>query len=251
VTPVLVWEEERGKTQSVVETDQQYGWTPEEFRAQAEALDEILDHVLDEALKYVHRYQESSESAEFLRAWAVGRTLNDSGVAESEYMRNERPERLWRALSSKCRLGLRSDGRVQPEWRKLRPGARGTPRREGGRLDYFEMCRWLAQQQYEDAKTLFGGSVRNVWQMLERPTLRPPVLRSALLEWMKSLAPEQLEALHERTAFALMMKRLRRRWPDRGPGSAKRPAHYDAKELRDELATLLQPLLHEAKEMGR
>lgn len=244
MSPVLVWEIEDGKPSSIVETDWEFHWTPEEFRAQAEALDSNLDDVLTQALAYAGRYtHDDTEGSPFLRAWAVGRSLNESGVLDSKPMSRERPERLWRALAAKCRIGIRSTGESEPDWRELRPSTERRPRREGGRLDYFEMCRWLAEQDFDDARTVFGGSVRNVWQMLERPALRPSVVRRALLGWLRSLPPGEERRVTDPRTFPELMKALRRRWPDRGPGSAKRPGHYDLESLAAEMAPLLRPFV--------
>jgi hypothetical protein len=106
------------------------------------------------------------------------------------------------------------------------------------------MALWLAEQDFDDAAETFGGSIRNVWQMLERPTLRPLAVRQALLDWLRSLPPDSRSRNHERATFAELMKALRARLPDRGPGSAKRPVHYEAAALRAEVAAALAPFAH-------
>ena len=238
--PAKIWEASEEGLHSRVESDWEAAWTPEQFRADAEELDGELDTVLDRALERVAQESAPAIPADFLRAWAVGRCLNESRVLESKALRRERPALLWKALASKCRAGARSDGTVEERWRKLRPQRAGEPRREGGKLDYFEMCRWLAEQDLDDAADTFGGQVRNVWQMLERPTLRPLIVRRALLGCFGELPEEERRRLYERQTFAELMKTLRRRWPDRGPGSAKRPIHYSEEALRGELASFLR-----------
>jgi hypothetical protein len=89
----------------------------------------------------------------------------------------------------------------------------------------------------------FGGSVRNVWQMLERPTLRPLIVRAAFHQWLDQLEAQQRDELLQPQRFAELMKALRARWPDRGPGSAKRPVHFSEDEL---LAEMRAVLLHAA-----
>jgi hypothetical protein len=101
------------------------------------------------------------------------------------------------------------------------------------------MCWWLAEQDLQDARDTFGGSIRNVWQMLERPALRPISLRQALRKWLDSQPQSVRQKLYEPAVYAEMMKELRRRWPDRGPGSAKRPVHYKGAALSTELEKLL------------
>jgi hypothetical protein len=228
---------------SRVVTEWERQWTSEEFRADADELDARLDDLLDAALKRCEQVAVLNIPTEFLRAWAVGSELDESSVLDSPAMQRERVSLLWRALARKCRTGARADGTIEPRWRDLRPKNTREPRREGGRLDYFEMCRWLSQQTLADAFTTFGGSIRNVWQMLERPTLQPIVVRKALLAWMHGLPEIERERLYERESFAEMMKTLRNRWPDRGAGSAKRPVHYPEQALEREVESLLAPFL--------
>jgi hypothetical protein len=233
--PVKVWERQDDGLASRVVTDWETTWTSEEHRSEADALDRQLDDVLDSALRRVADNAALDVPEEFLRAWAVGREINDSQVLSAPAMHREQPVLLWRALARKCRVGARSDGQDEWRWQELRPSSVREPRREGGRLDYFEMCRWLAEQELADAAETFGQSIRNVWQMLERPTLRPLALRNALLAWLRAIPLENRQKLYERAMFAELMKTLRQRWPDRGPGSAKRPVHYAADELEREV----------------
>ena len=237
--PVKVWEIGDRGLSSRVESDWAAPWTIEQYRGEAESLDAELDRVLDDSLARVDREAEKAVPAEFIRAWAVGRSLSESGAIESRAMRDEQPSILWTALASKCRAGARADGTVEERWRDLRPKRTAAPRREGGKLDYFEMCRWLSEQDLSDAVETFGGQVRNVWQMLERPTLRPLVVRQAFLAWYRQRSVEDRELLQERDVFAEAMKTLRQRWPDRGRGSAKRPVHYQEAELRAEIDQVL------------
>jgi hypothetical protein len=227
--PVKVWELGSRGLESQVRTGWDVLWTAEEHREEAEELDQRLDALLDAAIATAGNLDNPLATEEFLRAWAIGRTLTDSKVASSPALVNERPELLWLALARKCRTGARHDGRIESRWVSLRPKAAKEPRREGGKLDYFEMCRWLAEQELLDAAETFGGQVRNVWQMLERPSLRPRVFRQAFLAWLRSLTENLRFKLYDQDTFAEMMKTLRRRWPDRGPGSAKRPVHYSSR----------------------
>lgn len=241
--PVKIWsiDEQQGVI-SHIESDRPTRWTSEELREEAEELDRLLDRVLDSAVDSVRHWHKVGLPLEFLRAWAVGHSLRTSEISDVPALRNEQPYRVWQALASKCRTGCRADRTIEQSWKGLRPKRAGEPRREGGRLDYFEMCRWLAEQDLEDAAATFGGHVRNVWQMLERPSLRPIVLRRAFLGWLRSLPEESRNELLEPKTFAEMMKVLRRRWPDRGPGSARRPIHYQNEDLRQEIGRQLGDL---------
>jgi len=237
--PVKIWEIDKNVLSSKVVTDWDTLWTAEEYREDAEELDRRLDAVLDGALNRVRSGRKTGASPEFLRAWAVGRALEESGVYDSPALKNERRQLLWKALARKCRIGARATREQDRRWHDLRPSATREPRREGGKLDYFEMCWWLAEQDLEDAILTFGGSVRNVWQMFERPTLRPIRLRHILKEWFTSHPKDLQERLFQQSTFAEIMKTLRKRWPDRGPGSAKKPIHYSDDKLKAEVYELL------------
>ncbi len=243
--PVKIWEaDQEGRPYSRIKTGWDRTLTAEEYRQEAEELDGTLDSVLDAALSQAAAHVTADIPEEFTRAWAVGRALIESGVLGSPALANERRELLWRALARKCRIGARSSGDVDRRWLNLRPRSAGEPkepRREGGRLDYFQMCRWLAEQDFDDAVATFGGYVRNVWQMLERPALRPIVLRRAVKAWLETFPDKLQRSLLEPRTFAELMKTLRRRWPDRGPGSAKRPVHFAAGDLSTEVARVLGP----------
>jgi hypothetical protein len=240
--PVKIWEIKDGLLTSHVVTDWERVWTAEEFRVEADDLDGKLDAILDAAVARVEKEHSTNVSLEFVRAWAIGACLNESDVLQSAAMRREQPQLLGLALARKIRVGARADGSRTDNWSDLRPHRIEEPRREGHKLDHFAMCRWLAEQSLEESIDTFGGSVRNAWQMLERPTLaRAPVLRSALLRWLRSLPIEARNHCYERNVFAEMMKTLRRRWPERGPGAAKKPIHYSEPQLEDELKRLLAP----------
>lgn len=239
--PVKIWEASESGLSSRIVTDWDTIWTSEEYREEAEELDRQLDEVLDGAVKRIRDSSSADVPPLFLRAWAVGRALLESGVFDFPALRNERRQILWKALAAKWRTGARSTHEQDRRWLRLRPSQFREPRREGGRLDYFEMCKWLAEQDLQDAADTFGGSIRNVWQMLERPALRPISLRKALREWLDSQPQCVRQRLYAPPVYAEMMKELRRRWPDRGPGSAKRPIHYEYGVLSAELRRALTP----------
>jgi len=241
--PVKVWElDPKGRLVSEIKTDWDVDVLLDERRREAEELDRQLDGVLDNAATQVEEVERKVPGMppEFLRAWAIGKALRTSAVAEHPAVKGERRELLWRALARKCRLGARADASTDDRWIDLRPKGAGEPRREGGKLDYFEMCLWLSEQDFAHARSTFGGHIRNVWQMLERPTLRVLKVRSALQVLLVASGNEDLT---RPSTFAEMMKTLRARWPDRGPGSAKRPVHYSFDELKAEMESVLHSFL--------
>ena len=237
--PVLVWELTAKGARSTVETTRRFAFTVEELRHEAELLDRELDTVLDTTVAEVAKLEAGGAHVEFVRAWSIGSALRESDVLTGPPMRNEPRHLLWLALAQKCRTGIRSDERTDSRWEALRPSTAREPRREGRKLDYFEMCLWLAEQPFEEAVQTFGGSVRNVWQMLERPTLRPLVVRQAFREWLQQQDDDVRAELLTPGEFPELMKALRARWPDRGPGSAKRPVHYTEQQLTAEIAAVL------------
>jgi hypothetical protein len=242
--PVKVWERDDIGLHSRVYTGWDTIWSSEEYRGEAEQLDKTLDKVLDYAVTIVESERSSDTRAEFIRAWAIGHALRTSDVFESPALKNETHALLWKALAAKCRLGTKADGQIDEKWRSLRPEGVGDPdrpkpRREGGRLDYFEMCVWLAEQSFSEALATFGGSIRNAWQMLERPSLNTLNMRRVVMNWFNLHDPNVKDQLFQQRRFADIMKQLRRQWPSRGPGSAKRPIHYSDADLTVEIKRAL------------
>lgn len=237
--PVLIWDPADEDSINHVETDWPIKWTPEEYREEAEALDRVLDAVLDDAVERVDAIGKSDVPMQFVRAWSVGRSLRGARVFENSALKNEPSERLWKGLAAKCRTGMRASGEKEPRWAELRPSRAQPPRREGRKLDYFDMCVWLAEQEFDEASVTFGGHIRNVWQMLERRSLNPLMVRSAFLDWLQEQPVDRKDDLTAPKVFPILMKALRARWPDRGPGSAKRPSHYTQDELLKEIKHVL------------
>lgn len=241
--PIKVWMEDAGSLVSSIKTNWDITLTREEHRRSAESLDRAFDRLLDGALEAVATLgsDHSDSDSAFVRAYGVGSVLRDFDPAAQPQLARE-PERfVYWALATKCRLGARSDGTRDNRWRReLRPTADEPPRREGRRNDHFQMCQWLAQQPYEDASMLFGASVRNVWQMMERPTLKPLILRQCLADLLRGLEEEDRLKVTSTTRFPELMKALRSRWPARGFGSAKQPAHYGRSALAAELDPLVR-----------
>ena len=242
--PVVVWICDDDGLRNAVETDRRTKLGGEEFRAEAKTLDEVLDGVLGRAARTAAALSESSSPAErrFVRHWAIGHAVIESGVRAHPSLADESGTRLWRAMRSKLHCGAHSDGSQSSEWdilqdvRGRRSGA-PPPRRESRRRgDDFDRHVWLAEQDFDDAASTFGGSVRNVWQMFDRPSLRPLIVRTAFLEWLRTLQVDARRHILQPPCFAEAVKTLGRRWPDRG---ALRPSHYSGRELKDAIAFVL------------
>lgn len=208
----------------------------------ADDLDRAIDGVLDEAEHLHSQLSHPDVRGSFTRAWAVGRAIRQSGVLQHPALKEEESDFLWEVMAAKARVAVRSDGTPEESWTDLRPSfGKERTAREGSRKgdDYWSMCVWLAEQDYGAALRTFAGSIRNVWQMLDRPTLRPLVLRRALNAWLEHLPPDQAKHLTSTRTFPELMKQFVRRWPSKGRRSAMQPIHYDEHELRAEIERLV------------
>ena len=107
--PVKIWESTDDGLTSHVVTEWERAWTSEEFRSEADDLDEQLDIVLDKAVDRVADSTATNAPVEFLRAWAVGACLNESKVLDSPAMQREQPK-LLRRTSRSPRASPRSGG---------------------------------------------------------------------------------------------------------------------------------------------
>ena len=98
--PVKIWNRDNGTLTNSVETSRRDSYRGERYRSDAEALDWEIDQMLDRAVA-LSAY-EAPEAAEpvFVRRWALGRALAESGLWESSYL--ELPEEepsLWLAMA--------------------------------------------------------------------------------------------------------------------------------------------------------
>lgn len=242
--PARIWTQTReGELRSIVETQGQVSASPEDFSI-AESLDVAIDGAFDQAADLLGELKRENVSEKFTANWAVGRAFTTSGLLKHPALSKEKPEFFYKAAAAKARFKARSDGSEESRWAPLRPSFEDKPTgREGrlqGRPDHFEMCIWLAEQEFGDAVKTFGGSTRNVWQMMDRKTLRPLVLRQALRAWLGSLLPEEAEMMTSARVFPELMKALRERWPARGLRPARQPIHYSEVELRGEIARIAE-----------
>lgn len=244
--PIKVWSDSEGDLASQIWSNWDHVVTVEEHRTAAEELDHEFDLLLDTAAENLQRdlglFQE--RPSPFVQAHSVGSSLAEEDVLNHPSLLAEPEQFRWAALAIKCRLGARSNGTRTGQWSHLRPPNEAIPRREGGRDrsgkgDYFQMCIWLAEQTLVEAADTFGGSIRNVWQMFDRPTLHPVDVRRGLLSWLERQSPTSKEQLTTTTSFPELMKVLVKRWPAKGPGSAWKPIHMSQGEIELQMNTLL------------
>ena len=246
--PVKLWQRDsHDKYTSRVVTQWDRPLGGEEYRAQAEELDQRLDDVLDDALVRLESVKNVDANIRFKRIWCVGRAVRESGILQLPALRTERRALLWRAMAWKCWLGTRHDFKVgsDPEtrWHTLRPGKQAEPKNPFRVHDLFETGFWLQQQELADAVFTFGGRVSNVRGIDLRTSINSPAMRTALNSWLKALPAEHRELAHRSSNFEKIAKNLRARWPDRGFGAARRPEHQDPEELLDEVHEVLDPLV--------
>lgn len=242
MAPVKLWElDSSGTTSSVISTGVDTSFGGEEYRAIAENLDRQIDPVLDSALARFEKLksQMPKKSTSFLRAWAVGRVVAEAqpSLLESKAMQHEERFMLWSAMARKCRLGIRSDGSSHHLWRVLRPELPSEPKR--ARRDIFEIGLWLQEQNIEEASITFCGSIQNATQIHYRSAIRSLKMRQGIFRWLSKQTNETREALSKTKSYAILAKKLGKRWPAKGPGSAKNPIHYPPVDLDREIGRVL------------
>ncbi len=237
--PVKIWDRDAdGRFTSRIKTDWSTSLGGEEYRAKAEDLDTQIDKMLDRAAELASASPDSrSRSQQFVKRWAIGRAVAESVILQSPHVASERRSYLWLAIARKCRLGVRSTGEPEERWRILIPDRELEPQRI--ERDIFATGLWLQEQDLEDAMAAFGGSLSNVRQIQRRESLRTTKLRSALGRWFLRLSSGQRSQLIKDREFAKIAKALQRRWPSRGPGSAKRPVHFSESDLDREISRVL------------
>ena len=235
--PGVLWFKEQDHLQRRYESKGQVTQNPAEITI-ARELDRALDTALDEAVDLESRVHDPGRATKgFTVAWAVGSVLRESRLPEHKALKDEDDGFLWKVLAEKSWVEARSDGTKEDAWESIRPAPRENKvQRHGSKLDYWAMCRWLAEQSYADAVLTFGGQVGNVWQMLERTAHRPLPVRKALCGWLGDLSEEGRGRLTHAKIFRELMKALRKRWPAGGRRSALQPIHLGIDELRAEIA---------------
>ncbi len=254
--PVKLWQQDKsGNFFSRIVTQWDNSLGGEEYREQAEELDQRLDEVLDDALKLVKdlKKQHTDISPKFLRTWSVGRVVRDSGILQLPALETERRQLLWRAMSWKCWLGIRHDypeSELRQEWQSLRSNLEPEVRNQQSDIKYlFGMGYWLQQQELEDAISIFGQSTSNANALAQRASIRVLPVRAALQNILGQFSEADRSTIHKSENFKSLIKALRKRWPDRGPGSADRPEHYTPELLEEEIHLILESVLADIKSL--
>ena len=240
--PVLLWSKsDSGAHDGRVRTTRRYRFGEEEHRPVAEDLDREIDDMLDNALKLVISVEaESQAKLAFVRRWSLGRALSMSHLLKSTHLEPSENKFLWQALGAKCRLGIRNSGQTDPNWQELIPVREVDPERI--ERDVFARGLWLQDQELNDAQFTFGSSLTNAREVHNRSALRSLKLRISLQDWFQKMDAHNRSSLLAIKAFPHLVKALAKRWPGRGPGSAKQPVHYPQDELDGEVRRVLEPV---------
>ena len=240
--PVKIWERLNGRLTSSVETSRKTSIGGEEYRSEAEALDQETDQMLDNAAMLANSAKaDEAEHQVLLRRWAVGRSLNQSGLLQSKNLEPQERDLLWLAIARKCRLGIRADGAKEDSWQELIPTRTRDPKRIG--RDVLAVGLWLQEQEFASAAITFAGRFGNAQKFYTRQGIRSLNLREALARWMECQDLTLRGQLSNIRWFKELIKTLAARFPARGPGSAKRPVHFSEEELFSEVCKVLDPLV--------
>ena len=249
---VKMWNlDESGILISSIRKVGQSGMRAEEARPEAEALDRETDKLLDKAMNLLVQQDPNPRHTEFAKRWAIGRAIAESRILDSPHIEPGERADLWRAMARKCRLGVRHTGQrnSRSKWKGLIPDREMEPKRIED--DIFGLAMWLQEQELEDAKLAFGQGLHNAKQIWSREALRSRNFRDALAAYFSELGAAERDHLYLIPQYAQLAKALRRRWPSRGKGSAKRPVHYGSDDLLDETRKVLNPLAESLLERSR
>ncbi len=254
---VLIWSEHDGVLGNSIRSGRRVALSAEEYRPEAEALDQKLDDVLDMAwhtLTLITDHQNGkARFNSFEQVWVLGRAVHISDIMRHEAMQGEERTTLWQALTAKAWYGIRHSANRDPRWSQLIPAGkkqwrtRSDDKRLDRAYDFLEVGFWLRDQQLQDAGEVFGWEFSNARKMYFRPTLRSKELREALLYWLRRQTPEVREFAQITgtvDGFIILVKALNKRFPARGPGSALLPQHY----TEDELRTIVSETLDSARD---
>ncbi len=241
---VLIWSDRNGILGNVIRSGRRVGLSAEEFRAEAEALDQQLDELLDMAwyaLKLITKHENGKARFDaFEQRWVLGRAVHVSNILQHQAMQGEVRTLLWQAVTPKAWYGICHDLEREPRWRELIPKRYKSWQSKPNDRDAYEFLEvgyWLREQQLQDAGELFGWNSSNAQDLYKRSGLRSFELRQAILHWLRRQSPEIREEFAKPKAngkrnFAEIPFALNKRFPARGPGSALLPQHYPEDELR-------------------
>ena len=235
--PVLIWDrDENGGISSRVVTTRRSAFAGEEFRPEADQLDEKIDQTLNLAVELVSGLADQRRDSKFVSRRALGRALAVSNILGADELEVDERKFLWLALSRKCRLGIHATGETSDSWKELIPQRNADPIRP--ELDVFALGLWLQEQEFPEAKITLANSLSNANNMFRRKALSSLKMRRALYRWLCDV--HGLDSCLTTSEFGDLMKTLSKRWTSRGMGSAKQPIHYDDEE---ELYTQVVELL--------
>ncbi len=242
---VLIWSDRDGTLGNSIRSGRRVALSAEEYRPEAEALDQRLDALLDmawHALSIITKRENGkARFNSFEQVWVLGRAVHVSEVMRHEAMQGEVRTLLWQALAPKAWYGIRHDAIRDPRWHELIPArknqwrTRTSDKRLDRAYDFLEVGFWLREQQLQDAGEVFSWEFSNARKLYVRPTLRSKELREALLYWLRRQSPEVREFAKITgtvEGFIIFVKALSKRFPAKGPGSALLPQHYPEDELR-------------------
>lgn len=241
---VLVWSDRDGILGNSIRSGRRVALSAEEFRAEAESLDQALDDLLDMAWYALtiitKRVNGKARVDAFEQRWVLGRAVFVSDILRHEAMQGEIRTLLWQALTPKAWYGVRHDATKEPRWRELIPKRYKSWQSKPEDRDAYEFLKigyWLSEQQLQDAGELFGWNSSNAQDLHKRAGLRSFELRQAVLHWLRRQSPEVREAFAKpkvkgKRNFAEIPNALQKRFPATGPGSALLPQHYPESELR-------------------
>ena len=252
--PVLIWSDHDATLGSSIRSGRRAALSAEEFRPEAEALDQQLDSLLDmawHALNLITK-RENGEARfnAFEQVWTLGRAIHVSEILRQPALQGEERLLLFQALVPKAWHGVRHDRQRDERWRDLVPANRKdwmTKPNEPRPYDFLEIGYWLREQQLHAAGEVFGWSFSNARELYVRSSLRSIALRRAVLHWLRRQSPDLRDQLGKvkrgGIAFELIPKTLVKRFPASGPGSALLPQHYPEDELRAIVSGVLDAAL--------
>ena len=252
----LVWSDRDGVLGNSIRSGRRVALSAEEFRAEAEVLDQQLDALLDMAwhtLTLLTKHEnDKPRFNSFEQVWVLGRAVHISQILQHDAMRGEARSLLWQALTPKAWYGIRHDSERTSRWRELIPAKtkrwRSHPQ-ESKAYNFLNVGYWLREQQLHDAGEVFGWKYSNAQDLYDRSSLRSFELREAVLYWLRRQTPEVREELAKplrgKGRFAIISKALNKRFPASGPGSALLPQHYQD----DELTAIVCEVLDEARDL--
>ena len=246
--PVKIWDRSsEGLLTNSVHTTRPTTLRGEEYRGEAEALDQQIDQILDRAAGLTSSAQtQGAASLAFIERWSLGRALAEASLLESSYLELDERKYLWAALARKCRLGVRASGQPAKEWTGLIPEREADPSRI--ERDVFSRSLWLQEQELSQAQVTFGSRLFNAKELHNREAINSKQLRDALARWLSGLNETRRAQLTSSKTFSAIAKALAARWPSRGPGSAKRPVHYSEEDLYHELCEVLDPRVRDSED---